>query len=136
MKLTPITVPGKRRRAGESAPSRISRRSRKAPAERLLSKVSKRTRRHKVSYLEERLPLEILRDIFIYSGNISFVHASPLIGKFLSAMETRHEIFIGAFAPTWCTNAMPDYDADYDASPDFQVRFIANLFSSSFRGNP
>lgn len=130
MKLTPITVPGKRRRAGEPANSRgVSKRKRtrktltKAP-----SKDSKKLRHGKVSYLEEHLPLEILRSIFMYSENINLVRASPLLGKFLSEIETRREVFVHAFAPTWCEQSKTGLSKlDRKANPDFQVRFHTTM---------
>lgn len=72
------------------------------------------------------MPLEILEDIFMYSENINLVRASPLLGKFLSGLETRHAVFVYAFAPTFCgqTQTGPS-DLERKANPDFQVRFHA-----------
>lgn len=130
MRLTPINVPGKRRRAGQPAPPRTSGRRRKLRGK-AVTKTPKalpgtRGLVRKTSYLEERLPFEVLKEIFMYSENVNFVRASLRIGHFLSDVQTRREVFIRAFAGQWFFEP-PESIADcnqysYEGNPDFQVR--------------
>ena len=142
MELTPINVPGKRRRAGQPTPPRISRRRQK-PRGKVVKKPLEalpRTRslvKKKTSYLEERLPFEVLREIFMYSENVNFVRASLRIGHFLSDIQTRREAFICAFAPQWFSQVpddppIPGTWISYGGNPDFQVRVEFLLHRMNF----
>ncbi|KAH9884866.1 hypothetical protein F4778DRAFT_522866 [Xylariomycetidae sp. FL2044] len=96
MELTPIAIPGKRRRKGAmpviSMPKRPKERSKTKP---------KRPRAPKASYMEKELPLEVLERIFWFSENVNFPRSSHRIGRLLSGGPTLRETFIHAFAPTW-----------------------------------
>ncbi|KAI2615360.1 hypothetical protein GGR54DRAFT_642383 [Hypoxylon sp. NC1633] len=95
MKLTPISVPGKRRHAGDVLVDAQPKRARHTP--KLTSQPSREAR---ASYLE-KLPLEVLENIFWMSGNINLPRASPRVGRMLSGRPTLRETFITAFVPTW-----------------------------------
>ncbi|KAI1460031.1 hypothetical protein F4805DRAFT_13168 [Annulohypoxylon moriforme] len=95
MKLTPLKIPGKRRREGE--PTAV------APRKRIMTRPRSRAQKSAegtASYLEH-MPLEILEHIFWFSENVNLTRASPRIGRLLSGLSTRQETFISAFKPTW-----------------------------------
>ncbi|RYP47097.1 hypothetical protein DL769_011341 [Monosporascus sp. CRB-8-3] len=137
MELTPIHIPGKRRRKGEPPPSRKPKRSRKNDEKKVLVKASKEPSR-KGSYIEN-MPLEILELIFLHAENVNLARASPLIGNMLSGISTRRWVFIHAFAPTWCREGLHGENLlDWDPNPAHQaalleyswadMRFIAECF--------
>ncbi|ETS78485.1 hypothetical protein PFICI_10547 [Pestalotiopsis fici W106-1] len=122
MELTPIRIPGKRRRKGAppivfdvgSAASRRHRkdsgsnsskrrgRSRESTSSDMKKKKRQKVaKRPKASYLERELPLEIVERIFWMSENINFARSGPRVGQLLSSPSTRRETFLQAFGPTW-----------------------------------
>lgn len=128
MELNPINVRGKRKRAGHAKQPRASVRPRKRLAKGLSSNAPSqqqprggtrsRAQARKISLIEEKVPFEILLRIFLYSENVNFARASHRIGKFLSDLQTRREVFIHAFAPQWL--------ADRTAARDEEVRCMGN----------
>lgn len=56
--------------------------------------------RKKMSYLE-KLPTELLEDIFFYCLNIALPRSSPIIGGNLSRKVTYARVVKAAFIPTW-----------------------------------
>ncbi|KAK9414263.1 hypothetical protein SUNI508_02362 [Seiridium unicorne] len=101
MELTPIRIPGKRRRKGEP-PIVFDTIPRKEKGK----GKSKRTKRQKVvkpraSYLERQLPLEIMERIFWMSENVNFAKSGPRVGHLLSGESTRRATFMQAFGHTW-----------------------------------
>ncbi|RYP07443.1 hypothetical protein DL765_009154 [Monosporascus sp. GIB2] len=144
MELTPIHIPGKRRRKGEPPP-RKSKRPRKDDEKKALVKASKEPSR-KSSYIEN-MPLEILERIFFHAENVNLARASPLIGSMLSGISTRRWVFIQAFAPTWCREGLYGGNLlDWDPNPAHQsalleyswadMRFIAECFEQCVRQYP
>ncbi|KAI0835428.1 hypothetical protein F5Y06DRAFT_299572 [Hypoxylon sp. FL0890] len=96
MKVTPINIPGKRRRVNDAAKI--------APHKRLKVRLdsSRQKSRKKKDYPSlQGLPLEILEDIFYLSGNVNLPRSSPAIGRLLSGEFIRRDFFILAFAPVW-----------------------------------
>lgn len=98
MDLTPIRVPGKRKRGQEF------------PARRVPVSVSRKRRtlkslkpRRKMSILE-RLPTELLEEIFLYCMNLNLPRASPIIAAKLSREAFYHKTIISAFGRTWYKN--------------------------------
>ncbi|RYP66978.1 hypothetical protein DL771_007474 [Monosporascus sp. 5C6A] len=145
MELTPIHIPGKRRRKGEPPPSRKPKRTKENHQKKALAKTSKEPAR-KGSYIEN-MPLEILETIFLYAENINLARASPLIGSMLSGISTRRWVFIHAFAPTWCREGLHGENLlEWDPNPAHQsalleyswanMRFIAECFERCVRQYP
>ncbi|KAI0013772.1 hypothetical protein F4779DRAFT_638926 [Xylariaceae sp. FL0662B] len=96
MELTPIKIPGKRRRKGEES---VSLPPTKRPKE-TLSKRPKKMRQPRVPSME-MLPLEILERIFWFSEDVNLPRSSLRLGHLLSGRSTLRETFISAFGPTW-----------------------------------
>lgn len=121
MELTPIRIPGKRRRKGAppivfdvAGASRRHRHhgkdhstTRSRSSQTNTSKDKRQKKRQRVakkpraSYLERELPLEIVERIFWMSENVNFARSGPRVGQLLSSPSTRRETFLRAFGPTW-----------------------------------
>ncbi|KAI1876036.1 uncharacterized protein JN550_001532 [Neoarthrinium moseri] len=99
MELTPIRIPGKRRRKGEP-PLVFNVAPRKDKVKEKKTK-NRKVVKPKASYLEKELPLEIMERIFWASENVNFPRSGPRVGHLLSGEPTRRETFLRAFAPTW-----------------------------------
>lgn len=56
--------------------------------------------RRKMSPLE-RLPTELLQQIFLYCLNLHLPRSSPVIAGKLSSTSMYHRAIIAAFGPTW-----------------------------------
>ncbi|KAH6647065.1 hypothetical protein BKA67DRAFT_425405 [Truncatella angustata] len=99
MELTPIRIPGKRRRKGEPpvvfhVPPRKDKHTAKRRKKPKVPKL-------KASYLEKKLPLEIMERILWMSENVNFAKSGARVGYLLSGESTRKETFVQAFGPTW-----------------------------------
>lgn len=133
MELTPIRIPGKRRKKGEPAPAKKAKRD--VTRSQTMKKPKSKPKKPLGSYLERELPLEIIERIFWASETTNLAKASPRIGHMLSGLSTRRATFLNAFGPTWdvwfgCLKAGPGVKSYYgwqeDASrfggsPGFQV---------------
>ncbi|KAI1077041.1 hypothetical protein F5B20DRAFT_303646 [Whalleya microplaca] len=95
MELTPIKIPGKRRRKGEPVAISLPKRSKNTANTR-----PKKMRQSRVPSLEE-MPLEILERIFWFSEEVNLPRSSLRLGRLLSGRATLRETFITAFGPTW-----------------------------------
>lgn len=138
MELTPIRIPGKRRRKGEPAVALVLRKRTKGDK---TEKRSKKISKPRASYLEKKLPLEIVERIFWMSENVNFLRSGLRIGQLLSGEPTRRETFLQAFGPTWdvwfgCTKGSAGIKSyhgwqqdstRFGGSPDFQVRISRQL---------
>ncbi|KAK8099261.1 uncharacterized protein PG998_012502 [Apiospora kogelbergensis] len=132
MELTPIRIPGKRRKRGEpAAPSKKTKRS--VTRDQTMKKQKSKSKPAKplASYLERELPLEILERIFWASETANLAKASPRIGHMLSGLSTRRATFLNAFGPTWdvwfgCLKSGPGVKSYYSWQED----------SSRFGGSP
>jgi hypothetical protein len=132
MELTPIRIPGKRRRKGEPA---VALTLRKKTSNKTGKKRKRNNFKPRDSYLEKQLPLEIMERIFWMSENVNFLRSGMRIGQLLSGEPTRRETFLQAFGPTWdvwfgCakgSTAVSSYhgwqeDASrFGGNPEFQV---------------
>lgn len=147
MELSPINVRGKRSRSGYPKQSYTSARTRqalgKAPSKALGQQANHvEGNRVKTSLIEAKVPLEILCKIFMYSENVNFALASGRIGKFLSDIQTRREVFIHAIAPRWLNDkagvvnsAVEGDSGPCMGNPEFQVSIHFVLFSSPYPSN-
>jgi hypothetical protein len=137
MELTPIKIPGKRRRKGEP-PIALGTLVRKDKAKGKKQKI-RRIARPKASYLEKQLPLEIMERIFWASENVNFAKSGLRIGHLLSGKFTRRETFLQAFGSTWdvwfgCVqepnvslfgyHGWQEDSARFGGNPDFQVSIV------------
>ncbi|KAI1408092.1 hypothetical protein F5Y13DRAFT_173345 [Hypoxylon sp. FL1857] len=99
MELTPIKVPGKRRRDNGDADAVVV-----SPHKRLRGRLGSRrqkAREEKETPRLQSMPLEILEYIFYLSENINLPRSSPVIGRRLSGELIRRDFFIFAFEPVW-----------------------------------
>lgn len=83
----------------------------------------------------ERLPLEVLEQIFLFSKNTNLPKSSPYIGRTLSERLTLLRLVVEAFGPTWDVwfGCVPGTVRSYDGwerdakrfggDPKFQVRY-------------
>ncbi|KAI1392431.1 uncharacterized protein F4822DRAFT_129360 [Hypoxylon trugodes] len=123
MELTPLKVRGKGRRL--DAPTAAPRRKRR----KIKPKNLLESRMEKASWLE-KVPLEIMEQIFWLSGNVNLPRSSPLIGKLLSGKSTLRETLISAFDPSWdwyfgVTGIMDYNDILLDiGDPEFQSSLL------------
>ncbi|KAI1335357.1 hypothetical protein F5Y15DRAFT_252773 [Xylariaceae sp. FL0016] len=132
MKLTPIRIRGKRRRKGEPAVPK----PRKSSRSEVLGRPQK-SRRTKASFIERKVPLEVLERIFWFSENVRFPQSSLRLGRLLSEPHTLRQTFIQAFGPTWDVW----YGCVYDRAPQMSDRMICSYAgwendSARFGGNP
>lgn len=129
MELTPIRIPGKRRRKGQPplvfdvAPRKKLRRDRR--------QTKTRAPKPRASYLERELPLEIVERIFWMSENVNFARSGLRLGYLLSGPSTRRETFLRAFAPTWdlwfgCTKGHDTPTVGYHGWEEDSSRFGGN----------
>ncbi|KAI0124740.1 hypothetical protein BJ170DRAFT_474203 [Xylariales sp. AK1849] len=130
MELTPIKIPGKRRRKGEIPVSLDKVQPKKLKTK---SKREKKVSAPKASYLEKELPLEVVERIFWMSENVGFPRSGPRVGQLLSGEPTRRETFLQAFGPTW--------DVWFGCFRDESLGLISSYHnwqvdSSRFGGNP
>lgn len=132
MELTPIRIPGKRHRKGEQAVIFSARPRRKARQ----TVEEKKTKRAKPSYLERKLPFEIVERIFWASENVNFAKSSLRIGKLLSGLSTRRETFLEAFGPTWDVWFGCFRDRPGSIRPAVNSYYQWETDSSRFGGNP
>ncbi|KAG9236068.1 hypothetical protein BJ875DRAFT_457351 [Amylocarpus encephaloides] len=121
MNLTPIAIPGKRRRRGEGkkiqTPGKPPKRGlgpnlqmvgiqeHWLEQDQLVAKRKKRSlknlkSRRKMSRLE-KLPTEVLELVYLYAMNIDLPRSSPIIGGKLSSESVYHQTILAAFGPTW-----------------------------------
>ncbi|KAK8024128.1 hypothetical protein PG993_012194 [Apiospora rasikravindrae] len=129
MELTPIRIPGKRRKKGEPPPPKKAKRD--VARDQAMKKHKSKPSKPKGSYLERELPLEILERIFWASETANLAKASPRIGHMLSGPATRRATFLNAFGPTWdvwfgCLKSGPGVKSYYGWQED----------SSRFGGSP
>jgi hypothetical protein len=138
MNLTPIYIKGKRRRPGEPRPPTLKD-IRKLQAKQALQprpKILKRLRRKGKCPLLEKLPLEVLERIFVFSENVEFLKCSRKIGGMLSNHSSLVEFVAAAFGPTWdnwfgCVSKevmsykgnMTQHASRLGGDPKFQVGF-------------
>ncbi|KAK8005268.1 hypothetical protein PG990_011305 [Apiospora arundinis] len=129
MELTPIRIPGKRRKKGEPAPAKKAKRD--VTRSQTMKKPKSKPKKPLGSYLERELPLEIIERIFWASETTNLAKASPRIGHMLSGLSTRRATFLNAFGPTWdvwfgCLKAGPGVKSYYGWQED----------ASRFGGSP
>jgi hypothetical protein len=78
----------------------------------------------------EKLPVELLEMIYLFTMDISLPRSSPVIAGKLSWEGIYVQTIIGAFGPTWAlfdghTGAADNYAGDFPAS--FQVSYTDHL---------
>ncbi|KAI1088902.1 hypothetical protein F5B19DRAFT_401318 [Rostrohypoxylon terebratum] len=139
MKLTPVKIPGKRRRKGESGAVITQKKAK--PATPRSRPRPKKSAEETASYLEH-MPLEILERIFWFSENVNLTRASPRIGRLLSGLPTRQATFINAFRPTWdaCLGIvgprrdiapplLANIPEPHEGSPEYQSDILAHSWA-------
>lgn len=126
MELTPINVPGKRRRGTEA--TGVASREKKPK-----SKSSRqKSREEKLPARIEYMPLEILEKIFLLSKNINLPLSSPAIGRRLSKELTRRDFFILAFESTWYRSFGVEVDKNGDTLPIDDPELQSDLLKQPF----
>ncbi|OTA54629.1 hypothetical protein K449DRAFT_389084 [Hypoxylon sp. EC38] len=128
MELTPINVPGKRRRSNKAAADAPRKKKKKTK-----SKSSRRkAREEKLPPRLEYMPLEILENIFFLSRNANLPLSSLAIGRRLSNELTRRDFFILAFESTWNRSLGVDVDGFGNTLPKDDPKLQSELLKQPF----